>query len=332
MRTVTLQQPGRFAFGEAAPPPTPGPGEVLVRVLSVGICGTDLHAFEGTQPFFNYPRILGHELGVEIVAAGGEVEGLKPGDRCAVNPYITCGKCSACLRGRTNCCAQLSCIGVHSDGGMRDFIVLPARLLYPCYKLPSALIPLVETLSVGCHAVGRACVEPGDRAIVIGTGPIGLSVIEFLKLAGADIAVVEKLPERLVFAGRHYGLERCYRSHEEARGEDPSWLVFDCSGDRESMESAIRLLQNGGKLVFVGLVNQNVALFDPDLHRREATILSSRNSTPTEHHRVLEYMQTGRVDVSAWPTELAGPGKMAERFPLWVRREAGIVKAVIDWA
>jgi 2-desacetyl-2-hydroxyethyl bacteriochlorophyllide A dehydrogenase len=332
MRTVTLEQPGRFTFGESERPQAPGPGEVLVRVLTVGICGTDLHAFEGTQPFFNYPRILGHELAVEVLSPGDGVAGLKPGDQCAVNPYVTCGVCGACRRGRTNCCAKMNVVGVHTDGGMRDVIVLPAKLLYPCGRLTPPQIPLVETLSVGCHGVGRSGAEPGDRAIVIGAGPIGLSVIEFLRAAGADIAVVERMPERLSFAARHYGLKRYYPSHEEARQEEPSWLVFDCTGDRESMENAILLLEQGGRLIFVGLVNEKVSLFDPDLHRREATILASRNSTPAEHHRVLELMETGKVDVSGWPTELARPEKMAERFPLWARREAGIVKAVVDWA
>jgi 2-desacetyl-2-hydroxyethyl bacteriochlorophyllide A dehydrogenase len=332
MRTVTLEQPGRFTIGQSERPRTAGPGEALVRVLTVGICGTDLHAFEGTQPFFNYPRILGHELAVEVLEAGDGVEGLKPGDRCAVNPYVTCGVCGACRRGRTNCCAKMSVVGVHTDGGMRDVIVLPEKLLYRCDKLAPAQIPLVETLSVGCHAVGRSGAEAGDRAIVIGAGPIGLSVMEFLRAAGADIAVVEKMPERLSFAARHFGLKRYYPSHAEARQEEPSWLVFDATGDRESMEEAIQLLQQGGKLIFVGLVNEKVSLFDPDLHRREATILASRNSTPAEHHRVLASMESGEMDVSAWPTERTGPERMAERFPLWVRREAGVVKAVIDWA
>jgi threonine dehydrogenase-like Zn-dependent dehydrogenase len=215
---------------------------------------------------------------------------------------------------------------------MRDVVVLPAKLLYRCGKLAPAQVPLVETLSVGCHAVGRSGAESGDRAIVIGAGPIGLSVIEFLRAAGADIAVVEKMPERLNFAARHYGLKRYYPSHAEARQEAASWLVFDCTGDRESMEEAIQLLDQGGKLIFVGIVNQKVALFDPDLHRREATILASRNSTPAEHHRTMHLMESGAMDVSAWPTEIAAPEKMQERFPLWIRREAGIVKAVIEWA
>jgi 2-desacetyl-2-hydroxyethyl bacteriochlorophyllide A dehydrogenase len=310
----------------------PGPHDALVRVLTVGICGTDLHAFEGTQPFFSYPRILGHELAVEVVATGDAVAGVRPGDRCAVNPYLTCGECAACRRGRTNCCARMCVIGVHVDGGMRDAIVIPAKQLYKVTKLPTAQIPLVETLGVGIHAVGRSGAEAGDRAIVLGAGPIGLSVIEFLRVAGVDVGVVEKMPERLEFCVRHHELRRYYPSYDEARQEEPSTLVFDCTGDRGSMEGAIHLLEQGGKLIFVGLVNESLSIFDPDLHRREATVLASRNSTPPEHHRVLDLMESGRIDVSDWPTEVARPERMGERFPLWLRREAGVVKAIVDWS
>jgi len=223
-------------------------------------------------------------------------------------------------------------IGVHSDGGMRDRILLPAKQLYKCEKLPAVQIPLVETLGVGVHAVGRAEARAGDRAIVVGAGPIGLSVIEFLKLAGADIGVVEKIPERLEFAARHHRLKRVYPSHEEAQQEEASMLVFDCTGDKSSMEGSIQLLQQGGKLIFVGLINNTISLFDPDLHRREATILASRNSTPAEHHRVLDLMESGKIDVSAWPTDFVRPEAMEKKFPLWLHREAGVVKAVIDWS
>src|SRR5215469_983687 len=332
MKTAVLESPGSFCLTETPAPAKLGPGEALVRVLTVGICGTDLHALEGTQPFFSYPRILGHELAVEVLEAGEGVTGFGPGDRCAVNPYMTCGVCAACSRGRTNCCAKMRVIGVHSDGGMRDRIVLPVTQMYRCDKLPNEMIPLVETLGVGIHAVGRAAAQSGDRAIVVGAGPIGLSVLEFLRLAGADIATVEKMPERLEFAARRYGLRRYYPSHAEARQEQPSMLVFDCTGDRSSMESSIDLLEQGGKLIFVGLINDRISLFDPDLHRREATILASRNSTPAEHHRVLELMESGRIDVSDWPMECARPETMDQRFPLWLNRQAGIIKAVVNWA
>jgi 2-desacetyl-2-hydroxyethyl bacteriochlorophyllide A dehydrogenase len=330
--TVRLEEPGRFTHSDSARPGAPGPGEVLVRVLMVGICGTDLHAFEGTQPFFTYPRVLGHELAVEVIEPGDGVDEFKRGDRCAVNPYMTCGECSACKRGRSNCCAKMRVIGVHTDGGMCESIVLPAKQLYKCEKLPNVQIPMVETLGVGIHAVGRAQAQKGERAIVVGAGPIGLSVIEFLRIAGAEIGVVEKMPQRLEFAARHHSLTRYYPSHEEARQEEPSMLVFDCTGDRGSMEQSIQLLQQGGKLIFVGLINDHVSLFDPDLHRREATILASRNSNPDEHHRTLDLMESGQIDISAWPTECAPRSIMHERFPAWLNKEAGVVKAVVDWS
>jgi threonine dehydrogenase-like Zn-dependent dehydrogenase len=215
---------------------------------------------------------------------------------------------------------------------MRDRILLPAKQMYKCQNLPAAQIPLVETLGVGCHAVGRAAVRPGDRAVVVGAGPIGLSVIEFLRLAGAEIGVVEKIPGRLEFAARHHGLKRYYPSHEEARQEEPSMLVFDCTGDKGSMEGAIQLLQQGGTLVFVGLINDTISLFDPDLHRREATILASRNSIPAEHHVVLDHMESGRINVAAWPTDCVSPGVMDKRFPVWLHREADVVKAIVEWS
>ena len=173
MKTMVLEQPGRFTLAETEPPGAARPGETLVRVLTVGICGTDLHAFEGTQPFFTYPRILGHELAVEVIETGDGVVEFKPGDRCAVNPYMTCGECAACLRGRTNCCVKINVIGVHTDGGMRDRMLLPARQMYKCKNLPPEQIPLVETLGVGLHAVRRAAPQAGDRVIVAGAGPIG---------------------------------------------------------------------------------------------------------------------------------------------------------------
>ena len=332
MRTITLMQPGRFADAETQPPTAPRPGEVLVGVLAVGICGTDLHAFEGTQPFFSYPRILGHELAVEILDVGDGVVDITPGERCAVNPYMTCGQCAACVRGRTNCCARMQVIGVHCDGGMRDRIVLPAEHVYKCRKLPPEQIPLVETLAVGAHAVGRSAARAGERAIVVGTGPIGLSVIEFLRLAGAEVATVEKMPERLSFAASHNALKQYYPSHEEARQGEPWMFVFDCTGDRGSMEKSIHLLQQGGTLIFVGLINDHISLFDPDLHRREATILSSRNSVPAEQRRVLQAMESGAVDVASWPTEFVDRSSMPQRFPAWLHRQSAVVKAVIDWS
>ena len=154
MKTIILNEPGSFTLTETEHPGNPGPGQALLKVHRVGICGTDLHAYRGRQPYFTYPRILGHELGVEIVALGAETEhlGLSIGDACAVEAYLNCGKCSACRRGRTNCCSSLQTLGVHTDGGMQEYYLLPADKLVKS-TLPYDQLATVEMLSIGAHAV-----------------------------------------------------------------------------------------------------------------------------------------------------------------------------------
>ena len=174
MQTIVLETPGSFTQVDRPDAPGPGPGEALVSVRRIGICGTDLHAFRGRQPFFQYPRVLGHELGVEVLAVGEGVEAICPGDRCAIEPYLNCGKCIACRHGKTNCCASLQVLGVHTDGGMCERLIVPASKLHKSLTLTLDQLALVETLGIGAHAVDRAALMAGEVVLVIGAGPIGL--------------------------------------------------------------------------------------------------------------------------------------------------------------
>jgi len=331
MKTIILEQPGHFVLTDTQPPAAPGAGEVLVRVRRVGICGTDLHAFRGRQPFFQYPRVLGHELAVEVVGAGDAVEGVSPGDRCAVNPYMNCGQCGACRRGKTNCCERLKVLGVHVDGGMRDQIVLPGAHLYPSAKLNLDQLALVETLGIGAHAVMRSGVERRERVLVIGAGPIGLSVIEFLRIAGAEIALLEIDGQRRAFCQQTYGITECYASADEAVASALKTAIFDCTGSKASMEAAPGYVANGGKLIFVGLFSGDFSLNDPEFHRREITLLASRNATPVEHLRIVELIEAGTIDTKPWISDRAPAGEMIDRFPRWLDRDQGVVKAIVDW-
>ena len=329
VRNLILEQPGQFAWHDTPEPASPAAGEALVSVLSIGICGTDLHAYRGRQPFFSYPRILGHELAVEVVALGDGVTAVEVGDRCAVNPYLNCGKCQACRRGKTNCCESLKVLGVHVDGGMRERFVLPASHLYPNARLSTAQLALVETLGIGSHAVLRGQPMAGERVLVIGAGPIGLSVIEFLKVAGAEVELVDLSKKRRDFCQQHYPLRACY---ESAEGIEPTTLVFDCTGNPQSMHGAFRFVANGGKLVFVGLFVGDVTFHDPDFHRKEITLLATRNSTPAEHRRIIELMEAGKIDTAPWVSDRVPVDQMIARFPHWLDPEAGVVKAVVDWS
>ncbi|HVF26959.1 MAG TPA: zinc-binding alcohol dehydrogenase family protein, partial [Pyrinomonadaceae bacterium] len=309
MKTILLKEPGQLALSDTASPLTLSPGEALVRVRRVGVCGTDLHAFKGEQPFFTYPRVLGHELGVEVVSVGENVAGLRAGDRCAVEPYLNCGACGACRRGKTNCCVGLQVLGVHTDGGLCEFINVPARKLHKSASLSFDQLALVEPLSIGAHAVARANVERGEFALVVGAGPIGLSVIQFARLAGANVIVTDVSEERLHFAAAHFGVEFTVTAGEGAleslkditSGEMPT-TVFDATGSAASMTASFDLVAHGGRLVFVGLFQGDVTFRDPDAHRRELTLLCSRNSTAIEFERIIKQLESGEFDIAPWIT------------------------------
>ena len=242
MNTITLEQPGRFVLSDTPLPSSPGPGEALIRIRRVGICGTDIHAYGGDQPYFTYPRILGHELGVEVLEVGPGVSNVKAGDRCAVEPYLNCGRCIACRKGKPNCCADLKVLGVHTDGGMRERILVPAGKLHPSETLNLDQLAMVETLGIGAHAVVRAEIKSGENVLVMGAGPIGLSVVQFATLAGARVVVADLNESRLAFCREMYPVETTngcseVQLREMAWGDLPT-TVFDATGSPKSMEAA----------------------------------------------------------------------------------------------
>ncbi|HYL81022.1 MAG TPA: zinc-binding alcohol dehydrogenase family protein [Candidatus Acidoferrum sp.] len=338
MKTIILQEPGRFQLAETPPPPSPGPGEALVRIHRVGICGSDIHAFKGNQPFFTYPRVVGHELGVEIVAVGPNDQGLAAGDRCAVEPYLNCGRCIACRRGKTNCCTSLQVLGVHVDGGMRERMTVPTAKLHRSRTLPLDQLALVEMLTIGAHAVRRAELDLGENVLVIGAGPIGLATVQFAHLVGARVSVLEVSEWRREFCRRHLGVARCLdgtgdtgkRLEEMLAGDLPT-TVFDATGSPKSMMQAVQYVANGGKLVYVSLVQADLTFRDPELHRRELTLIRSRNALAADFAWVMQMLEDGRVDLVPWITHRAPAENMVGEFPGWLDPQRGIVKAVVEF-
>lgn len=339
MKTIVLEQPGRLVAASAPAPSAPLAGEALVRVHRVGICGTDIHAYGGRQPFFTYPRILGHELGVEVIAVGSGVDNVRPGDRCAVEPYLNCGRCIACRRGKPNCCSDIRVLGVHVDGGMREQFVLPAAKLHVSTKLSYDQLALVETLGIGAHAVQRAALEPGETVAVIGAGPIGLTVIQFALAAGTRVLVLDVNPTRLAFCRDQLGIAEAIidtrtvdpvaRLRELTGGDLPT-AVFDATGNPGSMAAAFRFPAHGGRLVFVGLFPGDLTFNDPEFHRRELTLLGSRNSRPDDFRRIIELVESGRVDTTPWITHRALFDEVPAVFPLLTKPETGVLKAVVE--
>lgn len=338
MKTIILEEPGRFAVTETHPPEAVSAGEALVRVRCVGICGTDLHAYRGRQPFFSYPRILGHELGVEIVALGEGAGDLKVGDRCAVEPYLNCGTCIACRRGKTNCCVNLKVLGVHTDGGMRPYIKVPASKLHASRTLSLEQLALVETLGIGAHAVDRAGLEKGENVLVIGAGPIGLGVIQFARASGARVMVLDVNEDRLALCRERVGVEHTVPWSDSALstvaemtdGDLPT-AVFDATGNPDSMMSAFKYAANGGRVVYVGLFQGDVTFHDPEFHRKELTLFATRNSRGADFRRIIGLLESGQVDTDPWVTHRAKCDDLIAAFPGWLDPAQKVLKAVVEF-
>jgi 2-desacetyl-2-hydroxyethyl bacteriochlorophyllide A dehydrogenase len=336
MLQIVLEKPGTF-FAADAHEPTPMAGHALVRVHRIGVCGTDLHAFAGKQPFFTYPRVLGHELGVEVIDPGDDPGGLAVGDHCSVEPYLNCGQCIACRRGKSNCCADLKVMGVHIDGGMRPLLRVRVHKLHKSARLDFDQLALVETLGIGAHAVARAHLARDEFVLVIGAGPIGLSVIQFARAAGVKLAVMDVSDTRLEFCRAKLGVSHTLkpgadvvaRLQEMGDGELPT-CVFDATGNAQSMMSAFNLPAHGGRIVFVGLFQGDVTFNDPNFHRRELTVLASRNATPDTFRQVIRLVEDGRVDTRPWITHRFALAETPHIFPRDIAGNPSVLKAMIE--
>ena len=334
MKSLVLQQPGALAWTEA-PEPVPGPCDALVRVRRCGVCGTDIHALAGKQPFFSYPRRLGHELCVEVISAPKGSE-LSPGDLCAVEAYYFCRECPACRAGKTNCCKNLKVLGVHIDGGHGLRMTVPADKLHRSAKLLPEQLALVEPLVIGAHGVERASLRAGEPVVIVGMGPIGLAAAIFAKAAGANLVCVDVQSERLSFACDTMQLghaiaagDNLVSNLQKHFGQLPA-VVIDATGSAGSMRNAFQLAEHGGRVVFLGLFIGDLAFDDPNFHRRELTLLASRAGLTGTFREVIRLMEAKEVDVLPLITHRFHFADTAERLPQ-IHREPGLVKAMINF-
>jgi alcohol dehydrogenase len=339
MKAIQLEKPRSFRRVEIAEPSSLGPGDALVRIHRIGICGTDYGGYLGKMPFFSYPRIPGHELGIEVLAVGEGVTHVKAGDRCCVEPYINCQNCYPCRRGHTNCCEAHKTLGVMCDGGMCERMILPARKLHLSRKLTFEQLALVETLAIGCHAINRGTPQPGETVLVIGAGPIGLSVVEFAKLSGAKTLVMDMNDQRLAFVREQMGItDTLLTSGDGAElkrlGELTDGrladVVVDATGSNGSMSHALNYCAFAGRLVYVGITQEPVSFpHAPIMHRRELTLVASRNALAPDFTRIIQLIEDGRIDTRPWITHRADFEGMIGEFPNWLKPETGVIKAMV---
>ena len=339
MRAIQLREPKQLAEIDVPEPAAPGPGEALIATHRMGICGTDLGGYLGKMPFFTYPRIPGHELGIEVLAVGEGVTNVKVGDRCSVEPYLNCGDCFACSQDGGNCCENLKVFGVMTDGGLRERCLIRADKLHPSEQLTYEQLALVETLAIGCHACDRGAPGEGDHVLIIGAGPIGLATLEFTRLTGATITVMDLVESRLEFCKRKYevahtvipsgdGSER--EQMREITNGAMYKVVTDATGHAGSMSNALTYVAHTGSLVYVGITTGEVKFNHPVLHRPEMTLKASRNAMPGDFRRIIGLIEDGTIDTDTWITHRTPWGEMIDRFDSYTRPETGVIKAIIE--
>lgn len=335
MKTLVCLTPGELRLVER-PLPVAADGEVLLRVRRIGVCGTDMHIFRGSQPYLAYPRVMGHELAGEVVTAPAG-SGLAAGDPAYVMPYLACGRCVACRRGKTNCCTDLQVLGVHRDGGMAEYIALPRQYVCKADGISLDDAAMVEFLAIGAHAVRRADLRHGQRVLVVGAGPIGIATALFAKIRGGEVTMLDPRADRLAFCRAALGLTRTVQAGDGdaallAGHSDGEFFdaVFDATGNVAAMERGLEFVAHGGTYVLVSIVRERISFDDPEFHKRETSLLGSRNATSADFAEVLAAIKAGLVPTRLLNTHRATLAQFAEVLPRWIDPASGVIKAIVE--
>ena len=335
MKTLVCKEPGIFEYSEGETPVLTE-GTAIIKIKRIGICGTDLHAFEGTQPFFSYPRILGHELSGELQEVDGNPD-FKPGEKVTFIPYYNCQECIACRSGKPNCCAKIQVCGVHTDGGMVEYLKVPSRLLLHGNDLSFDELALVEPLAIGAHGVRMAAVRKDEFVLVVGAGPIGLGTMEFARIAGAKVIALDMNDQRLDFCRDKLKVDYTVNAKTEdvtarlleiTNGDMPT-VVIDATGNLKAINNAINYLAHGGRYVLIGLQKEAFSFSHPEFHKRETTLMSSRNATREDFEHVIDSMQKGLVDPKTYITHTVSFEEVKDNFESWLNPETGVIKAMV---
>ncbi|KGQ27094.1 zinc-binding alcohol dehydrogenase family protein [Gallibacterium anatis] len=334
MKALVCNKPFEFSYKQLSTP-TIKEDQVLLKVAAVGICGTDIHAFGGNQPFFSYPRILGHEASGIIADIGSKVSQWKVGQRVALIPYVSCGECDACRSGRTNCCEKISVIGVHEDGAFSEYLAAPARnILAIDDQVDDITAALIEPFAISAHAVRRAEIKAGNDVLIVGAGPIGLGAAAIAAADGANVAIADTSAERREHIKTQLKLPAFNPIDEKVEnffnGKLPL-IVIDATGNQKAMNNDVNLIRHGGRIVFVGLFKGDFSIHDPDFHKKETTLLGSRNATPEDFEKVQSLMAQGKLSASMMLTHTFKFDQLAEVFEEQVVNNKALIKSVVTY-
>ncbi len=336
MQTLICVEPGKFSYIEREKPVLQ-PDHAIIKIKRIGICGTDLHAFEGTQPFFNYPRVLGHELSGELVEFDN-APGFQINEKVTFIPYFNCGHCVACRAGKTNCCVNMQVCGVHIDGGMAEYLMVPSHTLLHGEQLSFDELALVEPLAIGAHGIRRANVKKNEYVLIVGAGPIGLGAMEFARIAGANVIALDVNEERLKFCREEIKVDYTINAlfadvtqqlKEITNGDMPT-AVIDATGNLKAINNAFQYVAHGGRYVLIGLQKGDISFNHPEFHKREATLMSSRNAASVDFVQVIDTFKKGIISPLNYITHRVAFNQVEHNFASWLNPETRVIKAMVS--
>ena len=309
MKSVCLKQPGEISLVDI-PRTERGEGEILIKVRSAGICGSDIGAYKGVNPLVSYPRIIGHEIAGEVVEVPDDEVGLMPGDRVILEPYVYCGHCYPCSIGHTNCCENLTVRGVHIEGGMAEYVSHPRHLLHKVPdSIPWNLVPMAEPLVISMHAVRQSETKAGEHVVIFGAGQIGLLAAQYALTLGAIPIIVDPVDERLALA-RSLGITHTINPVSSDALEAikvitkgrMAEVVIEASGAAPAIRNAIDYVSYAGRISLVGWPKNDIALPTALITKKDLTIRGSRNSVG-QFPESLRLIAEGKINVAALLTK-----------------------------
>ncbi len=336
MKSLVCIRPGRFEYTTGEQPELKC-GQAIIKIKRIGISGTDLHAFEGTQPYFEYPRILGHELSGELVAVD-DAPGFEIGEAVTFIPYFCCGQCIACRIGKQNACVNIKVCGVHQDGGMVEYLSVPSFCLIHGEGLSYDALALVEPLAISAHGVRRAGITKDEFVLVIGAGPIGLGTMEFARIAGGKVIALDVNYERLKFCKERLNVEYAINAMNAevvqelktiTKGDMPT-VVIDATGNLKAINNVFQYMAHGARYVLIGLQKDKVRFRHPESHKRQITLMSSKSATRRDFEYVIACVKRKEVDPTTYITHRVFFDKVKDEFEGWLNPVNGVIKAMVE--
>lgn len=338
MKAIQIPEAHKIDILNISEPVVKHPSDVKIKIKRVGICGSDMHIYHGTNPLATYPRIVGHEVAGEIVEVGADVTKVKVGDHVVVEPISYCGDCYACHSGRPNVCKEVSVFGVHEDGGMREFAVLPEKQIHKInQEIDWDEAVMAEPYTIGAQATWRGNVQKDDTVFIQGAGPIGITVLKMVKLRGATAIISDLTNERLAFAkenGADYTInpsevELTDKINEITNNEGAN-VVIDAVGTPQTFEISVDVASPAGYVVTLGFDSTPSSIPLMPITKKELTIVGSRLQTNQFKH-VIELINTKKLTHNGLVTHRFHIDDVKEAFEFIKNNPDKVRKAVIEF-